>query len=243
MIFFVLLAIQLLIFGGLIILIQYMLKKHMGTASSHLDALTKDTTAKLADAKKKMEDANSYYRDILTKSRDEGEAQKQSLIDEGIKQKQELIDQARKQTEEMVERAHVAAENIKQEMDKKVHETAAKKTAAALRRLMPGMLNEEFHDKWVNDLLNNGLGSLKRLRADDHGKEILLRSAYALKTNEKKLISERLKQALGHSVTLKEETDPSLILGIHMKIGNVVLDGSLLHRIQEVLKNEQSADR
>jgi F-type H+-transporting ATPase subunit delta len=64
-----------------------------------------------------------------------------------------------------------------------------------------------------------------------------VRSAYALKPAQEKQIAEALKAKLGYDITLSTEKDPSLIGGVHIRAGDMVIDGSVSGQLQQ-LANE-----
>ncbi|MES9854485.1 MAG: F0F1 ATP synthase subunit delta [Candidatus Thiodiazotropha sp. L084R] len=62
-------------------------------------------------------------------------------------------------------------------------------------------------------------------------------SAYALKPAQEKLIAEALKAKLGRDVTITSEKDTDLIGGVHIRAGDMVIDGSVRGKLQQ-LANE-----
>jgi len=65
----------------------------------------------------------------------------------------------------------------------------------------------------------------------------IVRSAYALKPAQEKLIADALSERLGKKVSISSEKDPSLIGGVHIRAGDLVIDGSVSGRLQQ-LANE-----
>ena len=64
-----------------------------------------------------------------------------------------------------------------------------------------------------------------------------LRSAYPLQAEQEQRIAEVLKLKLGRDVTLTTEQDPDLIGGVHIRAGDLVIDGSVRGKLQQ-LANE-----
>ncbi|MES9939740.1 MAG: F0F1 ATP synthase subunit delta [Candidatus Thiodiazotropha sp. 6PLUC2] len=62
-------------------------------------------------------------------------------------------------------------------------------------------------------------------------------SAYALKPAQEKLIAEALKAKLGRNITITSEKDTDLIGGVHIRAGDMVIDGSVRGKLQQ-LANE-----
>ncbi|MEW8506682.1 MAG: F0F1 ATP synthase subunit delta [Candidatus Thiodiazotropha sp.] len=76
------------------------------------------------------------------------------------------------------------------------------------------------------------------LKADkERVSKVHVTSAFALDAAQEKLIAEALKAKLGRDVTITSERDPDLIGGIHIRAGDMVIDGSVRGQLQQ-LANE-----
>lgn len=62
-------------------------------------------------------------------------------------------------------------------------------------------------------------------------------SAFALKPAQEKLIADALKAKLGRDVTITSEKSADLIGGVHIRAGDLVIDGSVRGKLQQ-LANE-----
>ncbi|MEJ2693563.1 MAG: F0F1 ATP synthase subunit delta [Candidatus Thiodiazotropha sp.] len=62
-------------------------------------------------------------------------------------------------------------------------------------------------------------------------------SAFALKPEQEKTIAKALKAKLGRDVTVSSERNPDLIGGVHIRAGDLVIDGSVRGKLQQ-LANE-----
>lgn len=242
MIIFQLLLAQILVFGALVIVMRYLLKRNIGSASSHIQELTRDCTQKLEEAKKKMEEANQYREKVLADSKEEGEQLKQQLIREGRQVKEEMLQQARQQSEEIVHRAQASAENLMAELEQKIESRSAAKASEMVKELMVGKLSEEAHSRWIQELVQNGFDNLRRLNLPDGLKEAEVVTAFPLKPSEKSLLKDRLSEVTGKTINLKEQVDPELILGVRLTMGRVVIDGSWRSKAEEFLRHEQGAN-
>ena len=240
MIFFVFILILLVVAGVLIVFLRHIMNKQFGSASSQLDLLTQDAIGKLDEAKRKVEEANKYFNDTQAKAKEAGNQARQQLINEGLKEKQDALDQTRKQSEEIMQRAKATSESSAQEMERSVREAASKKAYEVIQTLLPGKMSEETHAEWVKQLLENSLDDLDRMNIPESSNGVELATAFLLKPADKSALQERLKHKLKRAVQLNEKVDPELILGIRLKIGNVVLDGSLKFAIEEALRHVES---
>jgi len=64
-----------------------------------------------------------------------------------------------------------------------------------------------------------------------------VRSAYPLQPAQQKMIAAALKAKLGRDITITTENDPELIGGVHIRAGDLVIDGSIRGHLQQ-LANE-----
>ena len=240
MIFIQLVFVQFVILGVLLAVLRYLMKRHIGSASSHFQALTEDCTLKLEEAKKQKEDANEFYNRTLAKAKEEGDKSRQELIQEGHKIRDEIIEQARKQSLEMTNRAQVASENMVAEIEQRIDARAKEKMHQLIQELLPGKMSEETHSYWVKSLIQNGFEGLKRLNISDQAQEAQVITAFPLKPDEKKMLIEELNKKIGRTVRLKEEINPEAILGIRVMFDNLVIDGTLQFKIQESLRQAES---
>jgi F-type H+-transporting ATPase subunit delta len=108
-----------------------------------------------------------------------------------------------------------------------------------------GRLNEEGQNL-VKLLIQNGrlpilrnvVELFEQLKAEDQSVlKVHVRSAYALQAAQEKQIAEALKAKLGRDIIITSEKDPELIGGIHIRAGDMVIDGSVSGRLQQ-LANE-----
>ncbi|MCU7850672.1 MAG: F0F1 ATP synthase subunit delta [Candidatus Thiodiazotropha sp. (ex Monitilora ramsayi)] len=119
----------------------------------------------------------------------------------------------------------------------------------AMTEMLLEIAGEQVDDEGANlikVLVQNGRLTLlpainmlfEQLKAD---KERIIKahvtSAYALQPAEEKLIADALKAKLGLDVTITSEKDPDLIGGVHIRAGDMVIDGSVRGKLQQ-LANE-----
>ena len=64
--------------------------------------------------------------------------------------------------------------------------------------------------------------------------EAVARSAFELKPEQQKKITEALKRKFGQTVDLKTEVDKSILGGVVIRVGDRVIDGSVRGRLQEL---------
>ena len=77
--------------------------------------------------------------------------------------------------------------------------------------------------------------SFEVMRAEAEGSiEAQVISAYAVNATQKKSIAAALKKKLGREVTIKTATDKSLLGGVIIRAGDMVIDGSVKSQLEKI---------
>jgi ATP synthase F1 delta subunit len=107
--------------------------------------------------------------------------------------------------------------------------------------MLPAELGDQMHTYWFDELCKQGLEELGRLNLPPDVAEAKVTTAYALKADQKEKLEKILKDKLSRPMKLSETVDKTLIMGVKITLGSVVVDGSLRHKIKETLKNARSS--
>ncbi|MCK5649531.1 MAG: F0F1 ATP synthase subunit delta [Gammaproteobacteria bacterium] len=77
--------------------------------------------------------------------------------------------------------------------------------------------------------------SFEAMCAEEGGSiEAQVISAYAVNATQKKSITEALKKKLGREVTITSKTDKSLLGGVIIRAGDIVIDGSVKTQLEKI---------
>lgn len=239
MIFLLLIFIQITVFVVLILVLKNVLKSHFGTASSHLEVLTRDSEDRLTEAKKKINEANTYYDETVAKSKTDAEKIRQQLIDEGLKEKQELLNRARKESEAIMERARSARKLLEENWNQELSKKACDITFQILQAVLPGKVSQSLQFEWFKDALASNFDGLSHLNVPEEMTRVEVVSAAPLSEMQKKALVAKLNEKIGRKIEIDEKVDEKLILGFCLSMGSVVIDSSLSWKLKETLRNER----
>lgn len=238
MTFIILVLIQLAVFGTLIFVLKNVIQRHLGSATSHLEALTQDSEKRFSESKKKVDEANAYHEETLAKAKAEGEKLRQELINEGLKEKQEQIERARKEGDAIMERARSAHKLLEENWDSELTQRAREVTARILRTVLPEKISRSLQNDWVDAALVSELEGLSHLNISDEVTSVEIVSAVPLAGGQKSALLAKLSEKIGRELKAEERIDDTLILGFCLIVGSVVLDNSLAWKLKEALQHD-----
>jgi uncharacterized membrane protein len=197
----------------------------------------------LDEAKKRQAEADKYYDDMITKAKAEAEKSKVQILTETRETQGAMLNEARKQSADIVSQAANAREEMIQGIKSEIEVRSTEKAAEMLGQILPDIITKDLHNEWVNDLLKNGFGDIARMNLGADVAEAQVKSAHALTAEQRALLQKKLKDALKRDIPLTADTDPSLVAGIIVTIGSIVVDGSLKLKIKDLVRHAQNSAR
>ena len=232
-----LVLIQIFIFTMLILFLRVTLNRNITSATAHLHELNEDYNEKVESANKKKTEVDNYYNEMLLKAKADAEKQKVAILREAQETQEAVLKDARRQGEDIIANAHKAKDQALEEMGLRVEERALSKSAELVHELLTAEMSEALHQLWVKELLKTGLEDMGKLNLPEGVKEIVVQSAFPLTSEQKTVMQKKFTQALGKNVPLAEELAPDLIAGIRIRLGSVLVDGSLQFKIKEIARD------
>jgi len=179
----------------------------------------------------------------LGKAREEALQLKERIEKEAQTGKGKVIEEARLESERIIERANKTREMLIEEMQQKIDGKALDRACELIEQVLPEHLRSQMHAQWVEELISGGLEELGSLQLPEEIQKAQLKSAFALSSKQKESLNQKLKGRLGREVTLEEKIDPTVVAGVTISLGSLVLDGSLKNKIKEAARVRQSADK
>jgi len=230
-----LIILQVIIFGGLIFALRQILTKNITSATSHLDDIHSDFVKREEELNKRQAEAEKYYNDMIAKAKDDVDKMRQEADLKLQEERDKTIEEARAQSEQIVLKAEKTKEmfidDLRQEMDGKNVE----RLRSLILAIFPKHLQEELHKLWLSDLFNGDLSRLTHMRIPADAVEAKVLTAFALTPDQKNALKKKFKEQLNRDFSFQEEVQPSLIAGVTIFIGSLVLDGALANKIEQIV--------
>jgi len=233
---FAAIAIIVALFVSMVIFLKKFFDREATLHTAHLDALIAENTAKEEEIKKHLEDAKRQSQEIIANAQKDATAQKEEILKAVADDKNKIIADAQARAEEVIKQADNARLALLSELEQKIGESATVRALELLQSVLPDDFRKEVHQRWVSDVISSNFAELDRLRVPQGLSEVKVVSAFILTDDQKSGLKLKLKEKLGFEFDLKEELDPSLICGLVVNIGSLILDGSLKFKMQGVTR-------
>ncbi len=231
------LVMMVVIFGGLILVLRKVLSQNVTMATRHLEQLNDDYTQKEEGLKRQLDDVRQKSEEIIRKAQEEAAQARAQMMKDAEAQKVKLLQETHTQAEELMQQADKSRQMLLDDIKDRIAKEAVDKACELIQETLPEQFKFKVHEHWMEELMESGFAQLERLKIPEDIKEVKITCAFALNEGQHKSLTQKLKEALGKDITLKEEIDPRVVAGFIIHIGSLVLDGSLKHKIQERARN------
>ena len=226
-----------LVVAVLIVFLKVTMAQHLSKATAHLNELNEDYTQKLDEARKRTQEADQHYDQMVLKANTDAENEKVRILKDVHEAEALILAEARKESTQIIEKAQKSRDAFLEELDQRVAEGAALKACELVQKILPDLITKEMHEAWVETLSKHGLEALERLNVSREVNEAQITSAYALTQAQKSALEKKISSKLGRDISFKEDVDPGLIAGVKIRLGGVVIDGSLKFKIKEAARH------
>lgn len=222
-----------LIFLGLIFLMRQFMKGHVSGAMGHLQKLNEDLIKQQNELKAKMAESQREHEMKMNKLEEDINSQQSKAREEANKTIEETKTRALSEREKIINEAVQTREKMKLEVMSEMEEKSVQHAKTMVDEFLQGDLRKMTHES----LVLQALEGIKDLPMENYqvkpGQTGTICTPQPLSEELKKKISKVFEDKIKGEVTFKEESDPALVAGIVLKVGNLVIDGSLTNRLGE----------
>ncbi len=237
--FWPLLVLQVVIFIALVVVLRRILSHNLTDATAHLQGLNAEYARRHEELKRRIEEAESQYREQMSRARTEADQLIAKAKQEADASRVRLLEEARTESERIVQQGLESRDALRKEIEQTLDARAIEQACLLVEQSLPESLRQDIQARWLEELLHNGAAPLDRLKADEAIKEVRVVSAFPLSPAQRETLAKRLRERLGRDCTLVEHTDPRLVAGLTLTLGSVVLDGSLGSKIRLAARQAQ----
>ena len=231
-----LILLQIVIIVGILFALRHFLVRNVTQVTSHLDRMGEDFMKKQEEASKNLQQARQEAEQIVARARQEAEKVMEKSSKQSADAGEEVLKKACLQSEQIVDEANRTREFLMSEMDKKIREGAIEVAADLVLQVLSDDVRRDSHARRISSLLEGGLRGFDGMSIPA-GAEVRVTSAYELSDRQKADLEEQLRSRLGAGIVIREETDPGLVAGAVVGVGDLIVDASLKYGIEEAARN------
>ena len=227
-----LVVIQVVTFIALVLVLVKIMHSASFTEIKRMRRLSEQNAQKLQELNDKMIEAEKMYKDRIDAAEKDANRIRSEAKEEAGKQNEELLSKARSDAERMVQQALNSKEKIKEELELGLRQRALEQSFVLIRNVLNSRHMLLLHQLFIQDVITDMRDiDVSRFKvAVDHGVLIM---AHDVEPALREEIAEVLSVKIGRTILLESSIDDSLIAGIVVKLGNIVIDGSLQGRLKE----------
>ncbi len=224
------------------IMVVWVLRKMMMASSIHevqrLQKLNQENTKKAQELEEKIETAETQYREKIHKAEDEIRKMKDKAREEADQAKEQIITKAKEERERIVNQALNTKEKLREEIEGDLLE----KSLEFSRRIIVDVLGSESHKLVYDGFMDEVLADLDKTGGeafqDIPGRSTpLVRTSHLMSPPQKERLERILSSKVGRAVSVKEQMDKEVILGIVIQIGSFIIDGSLVSKFKKAAED------
>lgn len=232
-------VLQVVVFAGLVLLLRRLLTRNLTDATAHLQHMNAEYSRRHEELKQRLEAAEQQYREQTARAKLEAEQIVAQARQEAQSSRAKLLEGAHTESERIVQQGLESRGALRKEIEQTMDARATERACELLQTALPGPLRQEIQNRWFQELLQNGLTQLDRLKSDEAVHEAKVVSALPLSAEQRSALREKLHGKFGRQLVVKEETDEHLVAGLMITLGSRVLDGSLASKVRQAARHAQ----
>jgi len=224
---------QIIVFSAVVYFLKRILSGDTESALKRLGAVYEDLLKKQKDLTEKLEAAEKEYQAKKEESATIADKLAGQAMDEARKKEGEILKKARAEAEDILSKAHGSREQYIREIEI----TASRKTVDFAADLLSSVYDEKLklliHAQFIKNFIEQAKKS-DLASVDLQGQHPTIRTAIALKKDEKEQLRQVIAEGLGvPDLQVDEALDEKLVAGVAMQIGTLLLDGSFANALKE----------
>ena len=227
-----LVIIQIITFFALVFVLRKIMYSASFMETKRLQQLSEENSKKAQELAAKLEDAQKQYQEKLEMAEKEAKRLKAQAEEEIQKLKEDILNKARQEGERIVNQALNTKEKLKEEIESRMVEKSIEQSLRLIHTVLSAENQLSVHEGLVENILEEiEKTAPEKLKINIHKGELL--TPYEIPKPKKEKIMVVLSKKSGKEISLEEKIDKNIIAGITIKLGSLVIDGSLANKLRE----------
>jgi len=236
-----LVIIQIITFFAIVFVLKKLLYAETQKEAARLKVLKEENAGKEKELQEKISTADGAYREKIAKAEEEIRLLRAKTEEEADEAGRRITDRAKIESEEILKAAFNTKDKIRDEITLEMRKKLPVMASAIFKEALSPEAVEHIHAGLVKDVL-------KQVKKIDGAKFKIkiskgeLISAFPITKGEASALTEAVCGRLGYKISFIHKDDRKLIAGVVIRLGTLVIDGSLdyrLRRMEEDLRKHE----
>ena len=228
-----LIIIQIITFIIIVIVLRKLLYSETAKEAKRLKVLKDEFSKKEKELLLKIEAAQKDAQNKIAKTEEDARRYREVKEKEARDLKDKIVTKARDLAEEMKKAAINSKEKIREEIELEMKERVPAAAVKIFKETLPPQARELMHDELIEEVIARVNKLEKSILKITPGRGEIL-SSYPMKKHDKEKIILAISERAGHDISLVETEEKGLVAGVIVKLGSLVIDGSLENKLRQV---------
>lgn len=227
-----LIIIQVVTFIALVFVLRKLLFTEASLEVKRLQRLSEENEKRAEELRKKAEEAKREYEEKIKKAEEDTKRMEEEAQKEIERLHSQAVERAKAEAEKIISQARNSKEKMREEVKNELEEKAVYFACDLVKGAFDEKIYKNAHDELVDSIIH-GLEHIDENKISDKVKVAEIVSPFPVNTQEKERIKKIISKKASRQIDLKEKLDKDLIAGAIVKIGDLIIDGSLSNRLEE----------
>lgn len=225
---------QILTFAVIVAVLHLFFGTQLKIALKRLQVLHQESLEKEEVLNKELERAKVQVQSEIARSKEEA----RYIIDEakkkGERAAQESAENAQEEAKKIIAESLEHAKKREAELLACVEQKAVGLAAELIRYTFAQKDQRALHAQMIDELIEE----FKKIDKDKFSvrtSQVVVSTPVPLNDKEKKDLKEAVEAKLGNTVTLEEDVDEALVAGLVVRLGGLVIDGSIKNKFSKAI--------
>jgi len=223
--------------GGLFFVMYRVLGAQAMKTTQQLMAISDEQAKKNEGIQKSLKEGELKAARIMNEAKQEAERLKKDAREQAELASARVENEARAEAERIVDEAVKGRDVMKKELVDQMEARVSERACQFVLEVLPLEVRKSTHDHMLLELMNEGLKALEKMDSKEKSFEVAIVSAFPLSDEQRGQIVQSVRRKINREPVVTEQVDESLVAGLRIRLGHLILEGSLAHRLREAAKS------
>ena len=227
-----LIVIQVVTFIALVFVLRRLLFTEANMEIKRLQKLSGENEKKAEELRKKAERAKAEYEEQLKKAEEDVRQVREKAQKEIEKQQAQVMEGAKIEAEKIIAHARDSKDKIREEIKAELEEKSIDFACDLVKNAFDEKIYKNAHDELLDGIIQE-FERIDKNKISDKVKVAEIISPFPVNKGVKEKIKKLISRKASRQIDLNEKIDKDVVAGAIIKIGDLIIDGSLANRMEE----------